>query len=113
MPIKAINTIDSVVVQVCAFCKKENVISFNNLKLGRVLGEEVYKDDIVLGSCSCGAFEFVRRSWDALPPRPSRADTHRRAVNSLGELLKKGGLVEESLKDQFEKEDSPPDLLPS
>jgi hypothetical protein len=93
MPIVEISASNSVhpdVAFVCAACLKENTVNASALTLGQ--GRSPHA--IALPPCSCGAQEFLQRTFDVHPVESQAG--HRMAVNALAEHLKGTGRIHES-----------------
>lgn len=81
------------IIQVCSECDKTNIIDVDSL----IVGIESDKNIIVLPQCSCGAQEFLNRTFD-------NWGEHAIIVNSLHYFLHKKGKVHPKVKDKLDKE---------
>lgn len=81
------------ITQVCSGCNKVNVIDIDSL----IVGMEMDKNIVMLPECSCGAQEFLNRTFDNL-------GEHARIVNSLHHFLHKKGKVHKKVKGKLDKE---------
>jgi len=81
------------ITQVCSECGFGNLIDIDSL----VVGTETDPNIIILPSCSCGAQEFLNRTFD-------NWGEHARIVNSLHHFLHKKGKVNPKVKDKLDKE---------
>lgn len=79
--------------QVCSECGFGNMIDVDTL----IVGTEIDKNIIVLPKCSCGAQEFLNRTWDNL-------GEHARIVNTLHAFLHKKGKMDPKVKEKLNKE---------
>jgi hypothetical protein len=89
------------VIQQCANCGHVHSIPFSSLKLGN----ETETDIIEFPACSCGAMEFLNRTFDTVPD--NLAD-HRKKVNALADALKKAGQMHPKSKAKIEAEKKTP-----
>lgn len=112
MPILDLDAAAGTLTQECAKCSKLNPIALASLELG-IHQQGSTPDDVVsdpdvirLPPCSCGAQEFINRTWDETPPEfhGSHHDRHRRVVNGLGEHLKAIGRSHQKHKAAHSKE---------
>lgn len=81
------------ITQICSECGETNIIDIDSL----VVGIESDKNIITLPKCSCGAQEFLNRSWD-------NWGEHAIIVNSLHHYLHKKGKVDPKIKEKLDKE---------
>ena len=79
--------------RICSDCGFTNVINIGGL----VVGTESDENIIMLPRCSCGAQEFLNRTFDNL-------GEHARIVNSLHYFLHKKGKIDPKVKDKLDKE---------
>ena len=88
--IRASNSAHPDVTYVCDACLKENTVNASALTLG--VGQSPHA--IALPSCSCGAQEFLQRTFDVHPVESQAG--HRMAANALAEHLKSNGRIHEN-----------------
>lgn len=81
------------IIQLCSECSKINVIDISDL----LVGADTDKNVIILPECSCGAQEFLNRTFNNL-------GEHARIVNSLHHFLHKKGKAHPKVKDKLDKE---------
>lgn len=107
MPISVLT--EQAVVVVCAKCKTSRTLPLVTLEVGVVYGEQRVDPAMIAvpGEC-CGSREFFARTWDIDTSSTPRAQ-HRRAVNTLGELLKRRGRVRAECRDVVASEARPKD----
>lgn len=85
------------VSQQCSECGIINVISIDTLAVGTDSDENI----IILPRCSCGAREFLNRTFD-------NKGEHARIVNSLHGHLYRKGKVKGIVKEKLDKEKKKP-----
>lgn len=78
---------------ICSECDETDIIDIDNL----IVGIEADKNIIILPQCSCGAQEFLNRTWD-------NQGEHAIIVNSLHYFLHKKGKTHPKVKDKLDKE---------
>lgn len=81
------------ITQVCSECGKTNVVDVDTLQSGIDRDENI----VILPQCSCGAQEFLNRTFD-------NWGEHARIVNSLHSFLHKKGKAHPKIKDKLDKE---------
>lgn len=82
----------------CEECKRDNTTQVSTLRVGNVDSPDV----IPLPSCTCGAQEWILRTWDSEADLP-----HRRAINALAEHLQDTGRCHASLSRAADRERPP------
>jgi hypothetical protein len=92
------------VAYACAACLKENTVNASALTLG--VGQSPHA--IALPPCSCGAQEFLQRTFDVHPVE--REAGHRLAVNALAEHLKSNGRIHSAHMDAVAAAPTPPQV---
>jgi len=81
------------ITQICSECGKTNVVDVDSL----IVGIENDKNIVLLPECSCGAQEFLNRTFDSW-------GEHAIIVNSLHYYLHKKGKVDPKVKENLDKE---------
>lgn len=81
------------ITQICSECNKANITDIETLSIGT----DTDKNIIILPECSCGAHEFLNRTFD-------NWGEHARIVNSLHAFLHKKGKVHEKVKEKLDRE---------
>lgn len=81
------------IIQLCTECGKTNIIDVDSL----IVGTEMDENIVVLPECSCGAQEFLNRTFD-------NWGEHARIVNSLHHFLHKKGKIHKEVKEKLDKE---------
>ena len=114
MPI--IRATDQQLTMACARCGAESTVARDSLQAGdyNEAMQQPEPDICRLSPCAtCGAVEFLVRTWDQHPGPDSQAGRHKGLVNRLFKDLVQAGRVEERCAAAYQAENAePPDLIP-